>query len=177
VEFPKVLKDCNNCRHHIQGEHPATVAIEKGPYGPVTCQDCLGSGMDYFEPRARDYVKRKTLNDATPQEWDAVRQQPTGPHAEAARRKATPIFSGCLMYFPDAIAEVSRVSVAGNNQHHPDKPLHWDKSKSKDEADACVRHLMDSKRSKYDTDGTRHAAKAAWRALANLQRELDEESK
>jgi hypothetical protein len=26
-----------------------------------------------------------------------------------------------------------------------------------------------------DTDGVRHSAKAAWRALANLQRELEEE--
>jgi hypothetical protein len=31
---------------------------------------------------------------------------------EAARRKATPIASGVLAYFPDALAEVARVSGA-----------------------------------------------------------------
>jgi hypothetical protein len=94
------------------------------------------------------------------------------PH-DAAERKATPICTGFLDYFPDAIAEVARVSLAGNRQHHPDKPLHWDKSKSTDEADALMRHLLD--RGTRDTDGQRHSAKVAWRALALLQREIDAE--
>lgn len=41
-------------------------------------------------------------------------------------RKSKPVFSGVLKYFPDAIMEVARTSLAGNVQHHPDKPLHWD---------------------------------------------------
>jgi hypothetical protein len=90
---------------------------------------------------------------------------------DAAERKALPIASGVLAYFPDALAEVARVSRIGNEQHHPGSPLHWDKSKSTDEADALVRHLLD--RGTFDTDGTRHSAKVAWRALALLQRELD----
>ena len=89
----------------------------------------------------------------------------------AQERKDTPIVTGVLDYFPDAIAEVARVSLAGNEQHHPGAPLHWDKSKSTDEADALVRHLME--RGTIDTDGQRHSAKVAWRALALLQRELD----
>ena len=84
-----------------------------------------------------------------------------------------PIVSGVLDYFPDAIAEVARVSAIGNEQHHPGAPLHWDKSKSTDEADALVRHLME--RGTFDSDGARHSAKVAWRALAMLQRELDAE--
>jgi len=92
----------------------------------------------------------------------------------AAERKALPIASGVLAYFPDALAEVARVSRIGNEQHHPGEPLHWDKSKSTDEADALVRHLLD--RGTFDTDGTRHSAKVAWRALALLQRELDSEA-
>ena len=94
---------------------------------------------------------------------------------DAQERKATPIFSGVLMYFPDAVAEVARCSLAGNEQHHPGTPLHWDKSKSKDEDDACVRHLMDARTEKFDADNIRHRAKAAWRALAGLQREIDKE--
>lgn len=82
-----------------------------------------------------------------------------------------PVFSGVLKYFPDALLEVSRVSKAGSEQHNPGKSLHWDKSKSTDEADALLRHLIDS--GKIDTDGVRHTAKVAWRALALLQRELE----
>ena len=91
---------------------------------------------------------------------------------DAQERKDTPIVTGVLDYFPDAIAEVARVSVAGNEQHNLG-PLRWDKSKSTDEADALVRHLME--RGTFDTDGQRHSAKVAWRALALLQRELDAE--
>jgi hypothetical protein len=86
-------------------------------------------------------------------------------------RKNVPIFSGVLRYFPDAIAAVAECSLAGNKQHHADKPLHWDKSKSTDEADCIVRHLIES--GTLDTDGIRHSAKVAWRALALLQREIE----
>lgn len=90
---------------------------------------------------------------------------------DAAERKAVPICSGVLDYFPDALAEVARVSVTGNEQHNPGQPLHWAKEKSTDEADALIRHLME--RGGLDTDGHPHSAKVAWRALALLQRELD----
>lgn len=95
--------------------------------------------------------------------------------SEHARRKAIPLCTGVLDYFPDALMEVAKASLAGNNQHHPDKPLHWDKSKSADEADALLRHLAD--RGKVDTDGVLHSAKVAWRALALLQREMDERNR
>src|SRR5512146_2967303 len=88
-------------------------------------------------------------------------------------RKALPLASGVLDYFPDALLAVAEVSRVGNEQHHPGQPLHWDKSKSTDEADALLRHLID--RGKRDTDGQRHTAKVAWRALALLPRELDAE--
>ncbi len=88
------------------------------------------------------------------------------------KRKQLPIYSGVLKYFPDALAEVSKVSRAGNEQHHPDKPLHWDRSKSTDELDALTRHLLEA--GKLDTDGIRHSAKVAWRALANLQKEIEQ---
>ena len=93
---------------------------------------------------------------------------------EAEQRKRTPVFSGVLNYFPLAIKEISRVSLAGNDQHNPGKPLHWDRSKSGDELDALTRHLIDA--GKIDTDGIRHTAKMAWRALAALQKELENEN-
>ena len=90
---------------------------------------------------------------------------------EAESRKNTPIFSGVLMYFPDAIKEVAKCSLQGNTQHHPEKTLHWDKSKSNDHLDCLIRHSMDA--GTFDTDGLRHSAKIAWRALANLQIEIE----
>ena len=59
-------------------------------------------------------------------------------------RKQMPVYSGVLKYFPDAIREVAKVSWVGNQQHHPDKPLHWDRAKSSDELDALARHLIEA---------------------------------
>ena len=98
-----------------------------------------------------------------------------GNNMDAKQRKERPVYTGVLKYFPDAIMEVAKVSLAGNQQHHPDKPLHWDRAKSTDELDALARHLIDA--GKLDDDGQRHSAKVAWRALANLQKEIETERK
>jgi len=74
----------------------------------------------------------------------------------AKERKERPVFTGVLKYFPDA-----------------DKPLHWDRSKSTDDYDALARHLIDA--GTIDDDGIRHTAKVAWRALACLQKEIENE--
>lgn len=92
---------------------------------------------------------------------------------DAAARKALPLCSGVLDYFPDALLAVAEVSRLGNDQHNPGQPLHWAKEKSTDEADALARHLVD--RGTRDVDGARHSAKVAWRALALLQREIEAE--
>ena len=92
---------------------------------------------------------------------------------DAKQRKERPIVRGVLDYFPDALMEVARVSYIGNQQHNPGEPLHWAKEKSTDEADCLLRHLLE--RGTYDSDGLRHTAKVAWRALALLQREIDRE--
>lgn len=93
--------------------------------------------------------------------------------SDAADRKAIPIVRGVLDYFPDAIAEIAKVSKAGNDQHNPGQEMHWARGKSTDHADCIARHLMD--RGKVDIDGQRHTAKAAWRVLALLQEELEHE--
>jgi hypothetical protein len=93
----------------------------------------------------------------------------------AKDRKQRPVFTGVLKYFPDAIKEIANVSLQGNIQHHPDKPLHWDRTKSNDDLDALARHLIDA--GSIDEDGIRHTAKVAWRALACLQKELELEKK
>lgn len=88
-------------------------------------------------------------------------------------RKQRPVVRGVVDYFPDALMEVAYCSYIGNEQHNPGEPLHWAKEKSTDEADALLRHLME--RGHRDRDGVRHTAKVAWRALALLQREIDDE--
>ena len=90
-------------------------------------------------------------------------------------RKKIPVYSGVLKYLPDAIKEVARCSYQGNQQHNPNTKQHWDRSKSGDELDALLRHLLDA--GSFDSDGIRHSAKVAWRALANLQKEIENDTK
>lgn len=92
---------------------------------------------------------------------------------EAKERKQQPVKTGVLDYFPDAIRAVAHCSWVGNEQHNPGSELHWDRAKSGDELDALSRHLMDA--GTVDSDGVRHSAKVAWRALANLQKEIEKE--
>jgi hypothetical protein len=86
-------------------------------------------------------------------------------------RKSLPLATGCIDYFPDALLAVAHCSRVGNDQHNPGKPMFWDRSKSGDESDALMRHFLE--RGTIDTDGVRHSAKLAWRALALLQKEIE----
>lgn len=86
-------------------------------------------------------------------------------------RKRQPLASGVLDYFPAALRAVAECSLVGNEQHNPGQPLHHARGKSTDHPDALLRHLAD--RGSIDTDGVRHSAKVAWRALAMLQEELE----
>lgn len=90
---------------------------------------------------------------------------------DAQARKNMPVCRGVLWYFPDAIATVAEVSRKGNEQHNPGEPMHWARGKSMDQEDAIARHLIEA--GKIDSDGVRHSAKLAWRALALLQLELE----
>ena len=89
----------------------------------------------------------------------------------AKERKEYPIMTGVIDYFPLAIADIARLSLQGNRQHKLEGPLHWARGKSNDHVDCLLRHLME--RDVIDTDGFSHTTKAAWRALALLQEELE----
>lgn len=91
--------------------------------------------------------------------------------AEGGERKAYPLATGLLDYFPDALAEVANASLVATGQHHAGSEMHWDRDKSKDEANTLLRHFV--QRGTKDTDGVRHSAKVAWRALALLQKEIE----
>jgi hypothetical protein len=98
-------------------------------------------------------------------------------HNKAQERKNTPIYSGVIKYFPDVFAEICKASLAGNKQHLEGKPLHWDRTKSKDQLDAAMRHLIDHARGELiDDDGVYHLAKSCWRLMAQLQILLENEN-
>ncbi len=104
---------------------------------------------------------------------------------DAKERKDIPVYSGFVCYFPDAIAEVAKLSKAGNDQHNPGKPLHWDRSKSGDERDALMRHVIDGACIMVgDEDALDlailEARAVAWRSMADLQKlceQRDEENR
>lgn len=86
----------------------------------------------------------------------------------SAERKTEPLHDGVLLYFPDALAAIARVSKAGNDKHNPGQPLHWSRGKSNDHANCAARHSL----TPADIDpesGEVEAAHGAWRALATLQ--------
>lgn len=87
-------------------------------------------------------------------------------------RKNVPIVTGVLDYFPAALAAVARLSKFGNDKHNPGQPLHWSRGKSADHADCIGRHLVDRGIIDPETNMS-HTVEVAWRALALLQ--LEEE--
>jgi hypothetical protein len=93
-------------------------------------------------------------------------------------RKSYPMCRGLLDYFPDALAEVARVSHLGNEKHNPGEALHHSRGKSSDHADCIVRHLTE--RGGYDVivvagfeHKILHSVAMAWRALALAQEEIE----
>lgn len=82
---------------------------------------------------------------------------------DAEERKAIPIYTGFIDYFPRAIAAVSHLSLIGGIQHgQTAETLHWNRSKSGDELDAMMRHVID-----------KDWEQVAWRAMANLEKKLE----
>lgn len=108
-------------------------------------------------------------------EWHAEPPTPAWPTRHipltSAERKKYPMATGCLDYFPDALAEIAYISYMGNQKHNPGEPTHWARGKSMDHADCIMRHLTE--RGARDIDGIRHSAQLAWRACALLQEELE----
>lgn len=93
---------------------------------------------------------------------------------DSVERKQYPLLSGCLKYFPAALAGVSRVSAIGNQKHNPGQPMHHARGKSGDHGDCLLRHLVDTEDllAKGNVDPAlilNEASSVAWRALAYAQ--------
>jgi len=158
-------------------------------------RDCIYSADTGHNPKQRFLdnlgefeVNPPKLSDVPPEEWDSTKQPPPGgcitsvmigvdPSSQtlpsnSKERKGVPIATGFLDYFPLAVVEITKCSVKGNTQHSPGEKLHWARELSGDESDALMRHFME--RGTVDSDGIRHSTKVAWRALAMLQKELED---
>jgi len=119
-------------------------------------------------------------NDIVPKGWVVPKSEFYGKQneevlSEAEIRKQHPVATGVMDYFPDALYAIAHVSWKGNEQHNPGTPVHWDRAKSSDESDALMRHFL--QRGKKDSDGVGHTTKMAWRALALLQKEIEDAAK
>lgn len=144
-----------NAEERRKGDIPCYSTLEKLD-AAESKRPCRRTGDKPWVPVARTTSKTITL--------------PT----EAKARKAIPVYSGFIKYFPLAIAAVAALSQKGNDQHNPGTPLHWDRSKSGDELDAQMRHVLDeASGTETDTDEVLHATKNAWRAMAHLQKKLE----
>lgn len=100
--------------------------------------------------------------------------------SDSKTRKDYPLLSGCLNYFPAALAGVALISKKGNDKHNPGEEMHHARSKSMDHGDCILRHLMDvqdllaqDKRSALTPTGIEQLKEEvsclAWRALAYSQ--------
>ncbi len=83
-------------------------------------------------------------------------------------RKEMPVHKGVMLYFPDALAAVARVSFKGNQKHNPGETLHWSRGKSNDHSDCAARHQLTPDAIDAES-GEQERAHATWRALADLQ--------
>lgn len=91
---------------------------------PYTCPNCN-----------TPYVFRHTCE-------NLVRNITTLP-TDSKARKDYPLYSGCLAYFPAALAGVAKLSKQGNDKHNSGESLHHARAKSGDHADCVLRHLLD----------------------------------
>lgn len=97
---------------------------------------------------------------------------------DSKERKEYPIFTGCLKYFPAALAGVAKLSKLGNDKHAAGQELHHARGKSTDHTDCLIRHLFDTadllvaleRGEQVDKDQILiEVSSAAWRALAYSQ--------
>ncbi len=108
-----------------------------------------------------------SIDDVSANEWDAINKSALAQKRkgsvlpeDAQARKDIPVYTGFINYFPRAISAVAKISLIGGLQHgQTAETLHWDRSKSGDELDAMMRHILDG-----DWE------QVAWRAMANLEK-------
>ena len=127
--------DNNGYEHRLKlGEVLTITSAEKSTYDPLNGffrfenKSDIGGLFGYRLELVEEFPNTKLLTLPT----------------DSETRKDVPVFSGCIKYFPAAIAGVAKISKAGNDKHNPGQELHHDRSKSLDHKDCILRHLMDT---------------------------------
>lgn len=156
---------CPRCKIEFGGPAPTAVdmriEMSQGPHGDeeqARCRDPWHSVPIGLNRHCPTCAQR-------PPRWA---EKPALRPKTSAERKAEPIYSGVLLYFPDALAAVARLSKAGNDKHNPGESLHWAREKSTDHMDCVIRHSLTP--NEVDPEN-READLVAlvWRGLAELQ--------
>lgn len=97
---------------------------------------------------------------------------------DSAARKEYPLLSGCLKYFPAALAGIAKISKQGNDKHNPGQEMHHARGKSADHGDCILRHITDTEdllaaynrgEAVSSEQVLTEASQLAWRALAYSQ--------
>lgn len=164
-------------RRHGQGAYCDACTVERTPLNDFA-DDCAGVPVtrdghnDYLIPGGLICECANCGQAALPGRGPCVSVEP---ELFPGDRALYPVFTGLLKYFPNACAEVAKVSRTCNEQHNPGEPIHWDPSKSIGDGNQALRHFMQA--GTRDKDGERHSAKAAWRMLEFLEREILAERK
>ena len=147
------------------------------PIGPLTVFAAIPPAAEASElgEKARTDWKSSEFDQpaVNTQAWDVqtVPRTLSLPEDDATRQ-LYPMADGCLDYFPNALAEVSKISYEGNLKHNPGEPMHWNRGKSLDHRNKIIRHTVESKPT--TEQAIYHAAQAAWRALAELQQKIED---
>lgn len=129
--------------------------------------------IEHYRPRDTHPVKEGFNSLLCGLPWKPVPEPPRPSLPEEdAKRGLYPMAEGLLDYFPNALAEVSRISYEGNLKHNPGEPMHWARGKSTDHRNKVIRHTVDA--TMPGEPGIEHAAQAAWRSLAFLQEKIEQ---
>lgn len=111
-----------------------------------------------------------TCRAATTKEREA--SKPIGLAGDSATRKDAPIYEGFVCYFPNAMANVAKLSKHGNDKHNPGQTLRWSFNLSNDHGNCIVRHQASDPEAvdeSYNDPEILHATAVAWRAMAQLE--------
>ena len=107
------------------------------------------------------------------------------------QRKNLPVFAMLTRYFPKAVREVTKVCVVNNVRYNPErKPadINWARGKSPDQLGSLFRHILENVVDGHvfedvppevaaatGFDKVYVLAEAAWRALAALEVEIEQQ--
>lgn len=138
-------------------------------YFEVVLDGDIAAGIVTFGPESDWEPLAVAIPETTAGPWE----ESVEPQNDDQIRKGRPLFFGCMRYFPDALLAVAQLSRVANEQHNPGEPMHWSREKSSGHLDSAARHMLEA--GTIDpSDGQLHSAHLAWRALANLQLEIED---